>query len=113
MAESQEHRRNMARVIANAWMDPGYLERLKSDPHAALTEAGVKVPSKQVRVVEDSDEVTHLVIPKRPAGLEEHRRKHKAHPGICSDNPQICSAHPELCSTAEGESPRPEICSFL
>lgn len=112
MAESQEHRRSMARVIANAWMDPAYLERLKSDPQAVLGEAGVSAPSKQVRVVEDSDEVTHLVIPRRPAGLDEHRRKHKEHPGICSDNPQICSAHPEICSPGE-ESPRPEICSFL
>lgn len=107
MDDQQEHRRKVARVIANAWMDPAYLARLKSDPQGVLKEAGVAA-SEHVKVVEDSEDTTHLVIPKKPAHLEEHRAKQKAQPGICSDNPQICSDHPDLCSTF----PRPDICSF-
>ena len=111
MADYQERRRKIARVIANAWIDPAYHARLKKDPHAVLTEAGLDAP-KHIRVVEDTDDVTHFVIPKRPDGLDEHRRKHKQNPNICSDNPQICSAHPEICSDPGGSCMRPDICSF-
>jgi hypothetical protein len=118
MEDAQERRRKIARVIANAWLDPAYHERLKKDPHSVLTEAGIKAP-KHVRVIEDTDDVTHLVIPKRPEGLDEHKRRHKQNPDICSDNPQICSDHPDICSwcdhdrAAAGAKARPDICSFF
>ena len=111
MADNQERRRKIARVIANAWLDPAYHARLKKDPHGVLKEAGVDVP-KTIRVVEDTADVTHLVIPRRPDGLDEHVRRHKQNPNICSDNPQICSDHPDICSFADGKThARPDICS--
>jgi nitrile hydratase alpha subunit len=111
MADQQERRRKIARVIANAWLDPAYHARLKKDPHAVLTEAGVDVP-KNMRVVEDTAEATHLVIPRRPDGLDDHVRRHNQNPNICSDNPQICSDHPDICSFADGKThARPDICS--
>ena len=117
MEDAQERRRKIARVIANAWLDPAYHERLKKDPHSVLAEAGITAP-KHIRVVEDTDDVTHLVIPKRPQGLDEHRRRHKQNPDICSDNPQICSDHPDICSfgdkdRAAAAKARPDICSFF
>lgn len=117
MEDAQERRRKIARVIANAWLDPAYHERLKKDPHSVLTEAGITAP-KHIRVVEDTDDVTHLVIPKRPQGLDEHRRRHKQNPDICSDNPQICSDHPDICSFGDKDrtaaaKARPDICSFF
>ena len=115
MEDQQERRRKIARVIANAWLDPAYHDRLKKNPRDVLTEAGIDAP-KHVRVVEDTDDLTHLVIPKRPAGLDEHRKRVKDNPNICSDSNPFCADHPDICSApADGQQgkPRPDICSFF
>lgn len=120
MPETAEHKRNVARVVAAAWLDPHYLARLKKDPAGVLKEAGVKVGTKRVHVVEDTDDTTHFVIPKAPAHfVAEHRKAHHAHPDLCSSQPgfcaDFCSAIPELCSTPQGEkspTPQPDICSI-
>ena len=46
------------RIIARAWADPGYREKLIADPHSTLTEAGVRIP-KGIRVVVVSDTPEH------------------------------------------------------
>lgn len=57
----------IAKAIARAWSDAGYKAKLLSDPHAALTEAGVDVPSgTTVQVVEDSADTRHIVLPLAP-----------------------------------------------
>jgi hypothetical protein len=61
--------KNYDEVIAKAWSDPEFRERLKQDPHGALAEHGIEVPEgTQVNVVEDTDAVTHLVLPLRTTG---------------------------------------------
>ncbi len=120
--------RILARLIAKAWLDKAFMTKLKKDPMAVLKQAGVKVTAKSVKVVEDTHETMHLVIPARPKHLDAHVKKHKSHPGLCSDNPDLCSFTPELCSTGpdqclaspapgDGEKsgagvPHPELCSF-
>lgn len=105
MSEDTDAKRNVAKVIARAWIDPDYASRLKKDPEGELKKAGVAVPTKKVQVVADSDEVAHFVIPKRPAHLDEHLRHSKEHPHICSHDPKICSLDPKICSFL------PELCS--
>ncbi len=57
----------ISKVIARAWTDPAYKAKLLSDPHAALAEAGVEVPAGvTVKVVENTADTTHLVLPTRP-----------------------------------------------
>ncbi len=57
----------IAKAIARAWTDDAYKIKLLCDPHAALNEIDVTVPENvTVRVVEDTDETRHLVIPKPP-----------------------------------------------
>jgi len=57
----------MGKVIAKAWDDEDYKERLKSDPKSVLSEAGVELEQDvEIHVVEDSDDHRHLVIPPRP-----------------------------------------------
>ena len=79
--ESQSHK--IAKVYAKAWLDPDYMKRLKSDPKSVLTEAGI--PAKAtVQVHEDSDTVTHFVLPKRPAELkDEDLKSDKVHINLC------------------------------
>jgi len=53
------------KLIAKALKDPKFREELKKDPAAAIEkEFGVKVPSgMKVKVIEDSAEAVHLVLP--------------------------------------------------
>jgi hypothetical protein len=56
-----------AKVIAQAWSDQDYKRRLVDDPGGALADAGAKMPDGvQLRVVDDSDTLKHLVIPAAP-----------------------------------------------
>lgn len=56
-----------AKLVAKAWADEDFKERLLADPMRILAEFDMEFPEgKELRVVEDSDEVMHFVIPKRP-----------------------------------------------
>ena len=53
-----------ARVVARAWMDPGFKARLLADPRAALSELGYALPetTPQLAVVENTPGIHHLVV---------------------------------------------------
>jgi hypothetical protein len=56
-------------LVAKAWSDESLKRRLVKDPAAVLDEHGIEVPRGiELRVVEDTDEVCHLVLPPSPAG---------------------------------------------
>jgi hypothetical protein len=58
-----------AKVIAQAWSDEEFKQRLKDDARAALAEHGIDVPQdKQIEVVENTAETVHLVLPAQPEG---------------------------------------------
>jgi nitrile hydratase subunit alpha len=55
--------RNGARVVARAWVDPGYKERLLSSGTAALGELGYSgAQGADIRVVENTAKVHNLVV---------------------------------------------------
>jgi hypothetical protein len=55
-------------LLADAWADPALKKRLLENPAAVLKERGISIPEGcQVKVVEDTDKVEHLVIPTKPA----------------------------------------------
>ncbi len=61
-----------AKAIARAWSDPVYKAKLLSDPRAALAEAGVEIPEEvTVKVVENTSDTLHLVLPVAPAQAGE------------------------------------------
>ena len=53
-----------ARVVARAWTDPDFKERLHSDPEAALNEMGYELPdpTPKLEVFENTETVHHLVV---------------------------------------------------
>jgi hypothetical protein len=60
-----------AKVVARAWSDPAFKAQLLADPDAALAAAGAPVPpGVAVKVVENTDQLVHLVLPERPADTE-------------------------------------------
>ena len=56
------------RIVAKAWADEDYKQRLMDDPAAVLTEEGLELPAKDISVVEDTAQRVWLVIPARPEG---------------------------------------------
>ena len=65
----------LAKAVARAWHDAAYKARLLHDPRAALEEVGVSVPAdKQVKVLEDSDDTHHVVLPSAPQNTGQMTR---------------------------------------
>lgn len=55
--------RNGAKVVARAWTDPDYKERLLSDSSAAIAELGFSgVQGEDMVVVENTDDVHNIVV---------------------------------------------------
>lgn len=50
-----------AKVVAKAWTDPAYKERLLSNGKSAVQEIGISVGEAQIVVVENTDEVHNLI----------------------------------------------------
>jgi nitrile hydratase len=52
-----------ARVVAHAWSDPQYKDRLLADPRAAVRELGVEIAGyDELQVVENTERVHHVVV---------------------------------------------------
>ena len=51
-----------ARVVARAWTDPEFKQRLLDDGTAAIAELGISGPEGNVRVVENTADVHNLVV---------------------------------------------------
>jgi hypothetical protein len=55
-------------LLIKAWEDPAFKQRLVADPRGVLQEHGLPLPAgKAVRVVEDTAETVHMVLPAKPA----------------------------------------------
>ena len=55
-------------LVADAWADEALKERLLSDPAAVLKERGITTPPNvQIKTIEDTANVMHLVLPMKPA----------------------------------------------
>jgi broad-specificity NMP kinase len=62
-----------AKLVARAWADEGFRERLKAEPRAAISEeTGVVVPeSIRIEVLEETPEQAYLVIPLNRVAISE------------------------------------------
>lgn len=56
------------KVVAKAWSDEGFKNRLLAEPGVVLKENGVELaPGASIKVVEDTADTRHLVLPPRPS----------------------------------------------
>jgi hypothetical protein len=56
-------------LVAKVWSDDNLKQRLIVDPGTVLQEHGIDVPDGvELKVVEDTDQVCHLVVPSSPSG---------------------------------------------
>jgi len=55
-------------IIAKAWSDPSFKERLKSDPRGACVEMGLEYPEEvELKVVEDTEREVFIHLPPAPS----------------------------------------------
>ena len=67
----EEQTRRIENVVAKAWIDDVFKYKLLSDPARVLKAEGVLIPQGvEVRILEDTDNVLHVVLPKKPSGQE-------------------------------------------
>lgn len=60
----------VAEVVDRASFDPAFRRQLLGAPAATLQGAGIEVPDGlEVRVVENTDRVRHIVLPRQPEGV--------------------------------------------
>jgi len=77
--------RDYAKIVAKAWSDPAFHDRLVSDPRKTLNEQGWGIDdSVNVQVKPDSDKHSLVLgIPKKPAGLTDDQLKNQPGPNPC------------------------------
>jgi hypothetical protein len=67
----EEQGKKMRQVIAKAWADEAFRQRLLSNATATLKGEGIEVPDGvEMRIVENTEKLFHLVIPQKPAPAE-------------------------------------------
>jgi hypothetical protein len=60
---NRDRNKTMGRIMAKAWSDPEFKERLRSDPAATLMELQISVPADmEIVVLENTPEKTYLVL---------------------------------------------------
>jgi hypothetical protein len=76
----EEQARRIEQVVARAWIDDVFKYRLLSDPAKMLRAEGVGIPEGvEVRILEDTDTVLHVVLPMKPSIQELTQEQVKAH----------------------------------
>lgn len=67
-----EYKRRYAMLLATAWRDAEFMNRLIRQPKECLEEFGITVPKgKKISVHVDSDDEFHIVIPSAPPDFGE------------------------------------------
>ncbi len=66
----EERLKTYGRIVAKAWQDDGFKQRLLADPKATLQAEGLSFPEgAEVHAVETNDQLVYFPIPPKPAGL--------------------------------------------
>lgn len=83
MAEQNEQTKQWAKIVAKAWADEDYKQRLMDDPASILTEEGMEVPADvHINVVEATDKQAWMVLPPKPQEGEIEDSAERLPPGL-------------------------------
>ena len=68
-AERVDWEKAWGRLVARAWSDDDLKQRLLADPAEVMRDFGIDVPEDvELKIVEDTPAVRHLILPASPAG---------------------------------------------
>jgi hypothetical protein len=80
----QEQARKYGQVVAKAWADEAFKQRLLAEPATVLREQGIELPDGlEVQVVENTEQRAYLVLPKPPQGELSVTELDQASGGTC------------------------------
>ncbi len=66
----EERAKVYSRIVAKAWEDETFKQRLLADPKATLQAEGLSFPEgAEVHAVETNDQLFYIPIPPKPTGL--------------------------------------------
>src|SRR3954454_7733369 len=66
---SERDMKKWSQLIAQAWTDDRLKDNLMQNPASVLQQHGIEVPAgMQIKVVENTENVSYLILPARPAG---------------------------------------------
>lgn len=69
--DQEDQAKKMREIIARAWADEGFKRRLLEDPAGTMKGEGMEIPDGvEIRAVENTDRLFHLVLPPIPAASE-------------------------------------------
>ena len=81
-----EQTRRYGQIVARAWADPAFKRRLLADPTVVLQDHGIDLPTGvEARVVEDTGEVVHMIVPLRSDELSAEQLDRVAGGGRVKD----------------------------
>jgi hypothetical protein len=67
-ARGEQYGKSFAQIMAKAWSDPSFKQRLLEQPASVLEEHGIPVsPGTEVRAVENTPERVYITIPPPPS----------------------------------------------
>ena len=97
MADPQAQQKKMGQIIAKTWSDPAFKQKLMANPAATLMAEGIDVPAgMDVRAVENTDKVFHMVLlaKPKPGELEDEALDKVSGGLVCAPVyvPENCSA---------------------
>lgn len=73
----------MSQLVAKAWADEAFKQQLLADPVAVLKAEGLTLPAGlTVKVLENTDQLYHLVLPPKPTELSDDNLD-RVSGGIC------------------------------
>jgi len=69
--EREQFTKAYGKIVAKAWADEGFKQRLLSDPTTVLRENGFDLPhGMEIKVVESTSALIYLILPPRPDSPE-------------------------------------------
>lgn len=67
--KQEEFAKKWAQVVAKAWTDEKFKEKLLKNPEKVLAEMGIAIPAGQkIEIHAGTERVMHLVLPQKPEG---------------------------------------------
>lgn len=77
-------RKAWGKIVARAWTDEVFKQRLLKNPQAVLRENGVEIPAGTTyKVIEDTKEVHHLVLHEKPTEVISENQLKRIAGGLC------------------------------
>ncbi|MFW9882170.1 MAG: NHLP leader peptide family RiPP precursor [Candidatus Thorarchaeota archaeon] len=65
--EKEEQSKKIGQIVAKAWNDVTFKERLLKDTNNVLKEEGMEIPDNvEIRAVENTNTLVHFIVPAKP-----------------------------------------------